>query len=118
MHEDIKIITGNTKTKNSNGCIKDKNGKVIFEKDKALERWSEYIGDLFSDNRPALPSPSNLEGPPILQEEFKNAIRKSRIGKAPGEDGITTEMIKAIGQFGIEKLSELYNNIYGTGHIP
>ena len=41
-------------------------------------------------------SPSNNEGPPILQEEVKNAIRKRRIGKAPGEDGITTEMIKNI----------------------
>ena len=59
---------------------------MIFEKDKALQRWSEYISDLFSDTRQALPSPRNLEGPPILQEEVKNAIRKSHIGKAPSED--------------------------------
>ena len=68
MHEDIKIITGNTKSKNSSGCIKDKKGKIIFEKDKVLERWSEYIGDLVSHTRPTLPSSSNNEGQPILQE--------------------------------------------------
>ena len=45
---------------------------------------------------------SNNEGPPILQNVVKNAIRKSRIGKAHGEYGITTEMVKTIGQFGIE----------------
>ena len=36
---------------------------------------------------------------PDYQEEVKNAIRKSRIVKVPI---ITTEMIKTIGQFGLE----------------
>ena len=40
------------------------------------------------------------------------------MGKAPGEDGITTEMLKFLDSFGIEKLTELYNDIYSTGIIP
>ena len=71
IHEDMKIITGNTKSKNYKGCIKDKKGKIIYEKDKALERWSGYISDLFSDTRPELPSPSNLEGPTIFKKKSR-----------------------------------------------
>ena len=88
---------------------------MIFESEKILERWAEYIGDLFADNRPTLPVPSNDRGPPILKEEVKKAIRKSQGGKAPGDDGITLKMIKLLEEFGIDKLHQLYNKIYSTG---
>ena len=38
--------------------------------------------------------------------------------KAPGPDGITTEMIKALDDFGIEKITILANEIYDNGKIP
>ena len=66
----------------------------------------------------ALPIPSNNNGPPILRCEVENAIRKTPSGKAPGADGITTEIIKILDDFGIDKLLDLYNNMYNTGHIP
>ena len=91
---------------------------MLFEKDDILNRWTEYMAALFNDERPALPIPSNNNGPPILRCEVENAIRKTSNGKAPGEDGITTEMIKILDDFGIDKLLELYNNMYNTGHIP
>ena len=49
---------------------------------------------------------------------MRKALKSSQTGKAPGEDGITTEMLKQLEEFGIEKLTELYNEIYSTGHIP
>ena len=69
---------------------------MLFEMDKILERWSEYIEDLLSDNRPPPPTPSNERGPPILINEVKKAIKNSQLGKAPGDDGITTEMLKIL----------------------
>ena len=39
-------------------------------------------------------------------------------GKAAGDDGITTEMFKLVGEFGTDKLTELYNDIYDTGYLP
>ena len=66
----------------------------------------------------SIPKPSNNNGPPILRCEVENAIRKTPNGKAPGEDGITAEMIKILDDFGIDKLLDLYNNMYNTGHIP
>ena len=49
---------------------------------------------------------------------MRKALKSSQTGKAPEEDGITTEMLKQLEEFGIEKLTELYNEIYSTGHIP
>ena len=36
----------------------------------------------------------------------------------PGPDGIATEMIKAFDDFGIEKVTELANQIFESGKIP
>ena len=74
---------------------------MIFEREKVLNRWSEYIGDLFADERPPLPEPSNDRGPPILKVEVERAIKSSQLGRAPGDDGITTEMLKFLEVFGI-----------------
>ena len=59
MHDNIKELTGKKKGNTRGGCIKDKDGNMIFERDKVLNRWVEYIGDMFADTRPPLPTPSN-----------------------------------------------------------
>ena len=118
MHDCIKEIAGVTKSSSSTGCIKDKNGNMLFEGDKVLERWAEYVGELFDDARPDLPIPSNDRGPPILRCEVEKAISNSQLGKAPGDDGITTEMLRLLEDFGIDKLTELFNEIYSTGVYP
>ena len=51
MHKKIKDdVTGRKKTGSSTGCLKSKEGDVIMEKEKILERWEEYIKDLYGDN--------------------------------------------------------------------
>ena len=39
-------------------------------------------------------------------------------GKAPGDDGVTSEMLQALDQLGVTRVAELCNKIYDTGHIP
>ena len=53
-----------------------------------------------------------------MKAEVERAIKNSQLGKAPGEDGITTEMLKLLEDFGIDKLTELFNAIYETGDFP
>ena len=118
MHDNIKTVTGKRKKKQTTGCIKSKNGYLLFEKEDIKTRWAEYISDLFDDERPATPSPGNLNGPPILRSEVEKAIKDAPIGKAPGEDGISAEAIKLLEDFGTEKLTELFNEVYDSGHIP
>ncbi|XP_063885526.1 uncharacterized protein LOC135113837 [Scylla paramamosain] len=38
--------------------------------------------------------------------------------KAEGSDGVVVEMVEAAGDFAIEKITELANQIYDTGNIP
>lgn len=46
------------------------------------------------------------------------AIRKSKNRKAPGPDGIQVELLKLLGEKGMERLTALFNKIYQTGQIP
>ena len=38
--------------------------------------------------------------------------------KAAGEDRITTEMISVLEDFGVDTLTDMFNDMYETGHIP
>ncbi|GFN76223.1 endonuclease-reverse transcriptase [Plakobranchus ocellatus] len=90
-----------------------------MEKDKILERWSEYIKELFDDERKEIEvMKGNFAGPPILKDEVRTAIWKMKNGKATGPDNIAAEQIKALDEFGINKITELLDEIYETGEIP
>ncbi|GFR75502.1 RNA-directed DNA polymerase from mobile element jockey-like [Elysia marginata] len=90
-----------------------------MEKDKILERWSEYIKELFDDERKEIEvMKGNFAGPPILKDEVRTAIWKMKNGKATGPDNIAAEQIKALDEFDINKITELLDEIYETGEIP
>ncbi|MCH9665805.1 MAG: hypothetical protein K0U41_08180 [Gammaproteobacteria bacterium] len=118
MHKNINEIAGQ-KFCSSSGCIKSKEGNIIMEKGKILERWTEYIKELFHDDRGEKPAiHKNLDGPNILKSEVRAALAKMKRNKAAGPDEIVTEMITALEEFGIEKLTEVVNEIYDSGEIP
>ena len=99
MHSDIKELTGRKKKNNTTGGIKSKNGKMLFEKEDILKRWTEYVGELFEDTRPNLPTPSNNNGPKILKAEVECAIKISkrqiaRRGRHNNRDGQNPRRIR------------------------
>ncbi|GFR88239.1 hypothetical protein ElyMa_000765700 [Elysia marginata] len=108
------------KTCSSTGCLKAKNGNIIMENCKILERWAEYIHELFDGNRKHDHNimKRNFAGPPIMKDEVRAAIRKMKAGKATGPDGVAVEMIEALEEYGVEKLTSLLNDINDTGEIP
>ena len=90
-----------------------------MEKEDILNRWSEYITELYHDNRGPPPNISNEdEGPHILEEEVQKALKKMKKGKAAGPDDIPSEMITALEEFGIKEVTKLLNTIHATGEIP
>jgi len=91
---------------------------MIFEHLKVLERWAEYIGDLFEDNRPEKPTINTDNGPDILVSEVESALNGLQSNKAVGPDNISVEMLKALDSYGTKKLTVLCNTIYQTGNIP
>lgn len=117
MHKLVKELT-NKNTRTAGGCIKDKNGRMLFETEEIDKRWVEYITELYSDNREEQIPLDNLDGPKILNEEVLNAIKKLKGGKACGLDGVAAEMIKALEVTEVERITSLCNVIYDSGNIP
>jgi len=56
MHAKIKEIWRNKKYNNSNGCIMDKEGDLLFEEEDVANTWQEYITELYDDNRAEMPN--------------------------------------------------------------
>ena len=98
-------------------AIKKKDGTVVMGKEEVMERWNEYISELFRDNRQEnINIQYNGEGPPILKEEVEDAI-KMKFGKTVGNDRIALEMLKALGNLAVEKLTPLANKIHESGEL-
>lgn len=101
--------------------IKDKNGNVIGEEEKIMERWREYFKELLegkdinmknrSINQRLQHEIKNMKTEEINIEDIREAIQKLKLGKAPGHDNITTDMIKALPDKAIEELVEIMNEI-------
>lgn len=80
---------------------------------------SEYITELYPDDRGPQPIISNEdEGPHILEEEVQRILKRMKKGKAAGPDYIPSEMLTALGEFGIKEVTKLLNTIHATGEIP
>ena len=107
------------KTRAANKAIKNKSGKIMFEKEDIKQRWVEYGEELCDDLRPDRPADNpELEGHSILESEVKAALRSMKSNKAPGNDNITKEMIEACGGIGSSKMVKILNKIYESGYIP
>ena len=109
MHNKVKYITNNRKGKIGHSCITSKKGEILFEEDAIQERWWEYIGELFDDERGEVPNIEQLEGPTILEAEVDKAIKSMKNGKSAGEDGVTTEMLQAMDNLGVKRITQLFN---------
>jgi len=87
-------------------CVKNRNGKVIAEDDKVKEVWREHFDKLlnveFSWSRHMLEHENPTCGPAenITVQEVREAIAKSKLGKAAGSSGIVAELLKASGSAG------------------
>ena len=107
MFQEIKCL--NPRKSNQSGCIKDKEGKIIFEAEKIIERWKEYIEDLFADQKPENPIKNFPKGPDITSQEVETTLQQMKKGKAMGIDNIPTESLQALGDFGIKQLTKICN---------
>ena len=74
-----------------------------MERDKIKERWSEYIQELYDGSRD-----ENLtmeyqqrRDQKLMKEEVRYALKKMKSGKVTEPDGISVEMITALGNVGM-----------------
>ncbi|GFO29086.1 endonuclease-reverse transcriptase [Plakobranchus ocellatus] len=119
MHAKIKDVSSKKIELCSLGWIKSKDGTMLMEKKEIINRWSEYVEDLFKGDRCEKPKlEKNIEGLNILIEEVEAAIKKTKNGKATGPDNMPVEIIEALDNLGIDLTTKLLNAIYDRGTIP
>ena len=112
----VNELSGKKLRSSKSGCIKARDGSVLVEKEEILNRWTEYIGELFDDVRKEPPHcAGSIEGPRILLSEVRSAISMMKRNKAAGPDGVVMEMVEALENYGVMKLTEVINKIYDDG---
>ena len=102
MYKKINDTTGRRKACSSTGHVKSKEGYIIMEKEKILERREENIKDLYGDNErnEHLRIRTNLVGPQMLKSEAQHAMKRIKKEKAPGLDSINIELLEALKELG------------------
>ena len=118
MHKKVKDLTNRHSRKTASGCIKDKNGKLLFDQEDIAIRWAEYITELYNDDRGEMPSFEVTSGKNIMKEEVELVIKSMKEKKATGPDGLSTEALKALDDQNVDMITDLCNTIYNSGKIP
>ena len=103
MHTQIRKTIGAHKRNAAIACIEDKDGNMIMDQDKIRTRWFQYISALYNDDsRGQLPHiKPDTAGIPIFSEEIQHGLKSMPMKKAPGPDGVLTEMLVAAGEYGL-----------------
>ena len=83
-------------------------------------RWFEYISVLYTDDSRGqlLHIKPNTTGICITSQEIQHALKRMPMKKAPGPDGVLTEMLVAAGEYWLEELTRLTNMVYTHGYFP
>ena len=120
MHKKVKEITDRKRgIKTSSGCIKDRNGRVLFDKKEVAKRWVEYIKELYEDENRADSEDSKVgEGLELLKEEIILAIKGMKTGKAAGTDNVMIEHLKALDDTTINIVVKICQEVYKSGVMP
>ena len=71
IHCQIKEVTGKKRGNGTTTCVKAEDGTIIMEKDKILDRWSEYIDELYDDDRGEMPVITTGSISPITYQEVE-----------------------------------------------
>ena len=118
MYCQIKEVTGKKRGNGTTTCVDAKDGTLIMEKDKILDRWSEYIGELYDDDRGEMAVITTGSIPPISYQEVEYALKGMPLRTSSGPDDIVTEMLVVAGDMGIAELTKLSNMMYIQGDFP
>ena len=100
---------------------------LLTEKAHTLERWTAHFSQLLNktssvedqamQDTPQRPLTHTLDGPPTKAETDK-AIEQLQTGKAPGPDGIPSEIFKVGGEVSTEQLVSLFQLFWERGDVP
>ena len=108
------------------GIIRDENGNNLTTEQQQKERWSQYFENLLNCEEPAMLNEWDnfeqeflaIDTSPFTIDEVNKARNALKNNKCPGEDLITSEMLKAFNGNNINRLKTLYNEILDSECVP
>ena len=107
--------------------IRDADGHMLTDGEDVVGRFRSYFDKLLNvdDGREAQLSDARIPGVKqntrhmleVSVEDVRKAVKKIKNGKAPGVDGITSEMLKYGGESLIEWLTRVCNVCFLEGRV-
>ena len=95
---------------------------MLTDEVKIKERWREYFSNLLNveNAREQLGEVPAVEGPvqEISREEVKKAIESMKKGKAAGCSGLPIDLIKHLGESGVDMMHELLKRVWEEEQMP
>lgn len=117
IREKTKPRTTNTE------IIRDENNERIFEKSRIVQRWKKYFESLLNveqdhENEEMVIYSAELEIKEPTREQVISAIKRLKNNKAPGNDNISTELLKKGSGNLTHEIIELIKGVWKEEHIP
>ena len=107
--------------------LKSKTGELITDRTKQMDRWAEHYRELYStENKVTEAALNAIQDLPVMEvldeepttAELIKAIGHLACGKAPGEDGITPDIIKLGKPVLVPHLHKLLCLCWEEGSVP
>ena len=101
-------------------AVKKPDGEVTYNRNEIIKVVEDFYTNLYSANDFSQ-TEINTEFrdiPIITANEVRKALKSMKRGKAPGEDGISIDLIKDAGDIAIVKLAELFTKCLREGKTP
>ena len=128
-------LLGRGAAKASSSTLQAVDGTVLTSDENKLCRWAEHfasvtqcssqVSEVVLETLPSVQAPSQNSSPddeelcsPITEEEISTAISQMKNGKAPGLDGISSEVLKLGGEASVRWLSSIFATIWTEESVP
>lgn len=106
--------------------IKDKNGNLVLDKESGTKVWKDYFEELLncdlSENRNVEENVNYQHVQPQVlppsEQDVEEAVKQLKCNKAPGEDGITSDIIKGGGQILVKEIHKLIASAWEKEIVP